>query len=174
MCGCSSGNGGGSGTGKAVVCMSVILIIVGVILSAVGGVQMTGQTREMVVANQGLEGNCTITSIGALNTFCSSGTCQSTFILEYNPLLYTSNKNSQTIPNGSNGYNPSSFTVGQVVTCYSTNFENSIVVVWKRNVYNFTTILLVCIGSVVLGISFIVMVIACLVFKPNRIIDCCC
>lgn len=137
-------------------CFIVGCFIVGIIILPIGAVQRGQQNLEMEAAD-GNNSTCVITSIGALDTYCYGYSCQLTFTLGYYPTHYSNNSYTQSIPNGVDGYEPNSFTLDQTVQCYSQDFANGVVVVWKRDQYSPATD-----GLFYGGISFLVVGVVCL------------
>jgi hypothetical protein len=129
----------------AVGCMAIIF---GIGISILGyGSYLVHLERKEFAAGTGTKGTCVIDGLGGLVPSCYVNSnyisCETVFSMNY----YVQNKTTiwnQVIPFGGDGLDPTKLKPGDIIPCYSLNFndESYKVVAWKRTYFSTTTLVL--------------------------------
>ena len=160
--------------GETMVNMSLIFIIllsIWTIISLSIGVPSIISEHNQIVAGKGLNGTCEVVTVGKLLSSCL--VCPPVFSLVYFPILNSNIVQSQDIPYNASGLKPDDFASGQIVQCYSQDFNNQMIVVWRRLDYDLNTQTLVTVGCVCLTIIVILTLILLTPFLLYRLRQCC-
>lgn len=144
----------------------LFFLIAGSIMTGIGAADYARENRE-IRAGRGDNGTCLVLHTRVKEMYCYDGyyyrACGKYFSVIYTPVDYD-NEQKQVLAYGTDGLDPSDFKVDTHVECWSNDFENATVVVWRRDRHNRKTTNIFGWGVAFLSIVVILAVAVAIVF----------